>query len=316
MGFDRLLANDRGRILLVNLAETCRVKLLPAKLHKTALQRIQTGLEQLTDSPTEDDLLKVFRSAILTTAARMQVKGMECPDADTKLCAVLSFDKIRGLLEKVAMRFPDETSKIDIIIEGDAPDKTVAEAAKLLNRVAPRAGDLSLSEWGTIFWAAPEQEIDRLVASCAPDAPPMQVARALRDALGLIHMDFHLGHPNRHLFLFKATASLSEIDPQHALTASRPTTLDGWDNPRFCQLLLPPAPFFGGCGMTVNIASWKVEPGAAEVVCTPIPMRYFECSYIGPVDRSEFGTDADYLEMIAAGHDLDALVHYLRDEAA
>lgn len=316
MGFDRLLAHERGHILLVNLAETCRVELLPPEVRKPVLKRLESGLASLRPTPAEKEILGVFREVILSTAARMQVKGVEGPDEDIKLSAVVSFDKIRGLLEKVRMRFPDRTGLIDAILATDAPDATVARAATLLNEIGPRALDLTLSEWGTLFWAAPMQEIDRLFTSCPPAASPMARARAIRDALGLIHLDYTLGDPNRHLFLFRATRSLAEIDPDHATNVSRPTTLDGWDNPRFCQPILPPAPFCHGCGMTVNIAEWQVEPGAAEVVSTPIPIRFFECSYIGPLDKSEFGPDSDFLKMILGSHKLHDLVDYLTNEAA
>ena len=316
MGFERLLGHDRGHILLINLTEMCLGGLLPTKLHKQALRKIRDELVQLSGPLTTDDYVDAFSRAILKTAARMQVKGTQSPPQDTVIAGVMSFDKIRGLLEKIAQRFPYLEDRIDAIVAPDAPDATVAKAAALINSVALRASDLTLSEWGTIFWAAPVQEIDRVIDICPMGSPPMTIARFLRDALGLIHMEYTLKHPNRHLFLFRAKESLGEIDPIQKVTVSRPTTLDGYSNPRFCQAILPPAPFFDGCGMTVNIANWDVEPGAAELVCTPIPVHFFECSYVGPVDKSEFGTDADYVKMILGTHDLGGLVDYLLKQAA
>lgn len=316
MGFHRLRGHDRGHILLINLAEMSQAGLLPTPLHKPALRSIRDELAKLSGKPSGDEVVDAFGRAILKTAARMQVKGVESPPANTVIAGVMSFDKIRGLLEKIAQRFPTLVTQIDGIVASDAPDATVAKAADIINRVAPRASDLTLSEWGTIFWAAPAQEVDRMLAGCPPGAPPTAIARSIRDTLGLIHMDYNLKHPNRHLFLFRAQKALTEIDPIHKLTVSRPTTLDGYSNPRFCQAILPPAPFFNGCGMTVNVANWLVRPGAAELVCTPIPVHFFTCSYIGPVDKSEFGPDSDFVKMIVRSHDLDALVDYLLKEAA
>lgn len=316
MGFDRLLAHNRAKILLVNLAETRRRELLPKDLSKSTLQSIQNGLAMLGASPKPVEVLNVFASVVFKSAPRLQAKGTEAPSGDTTLAAVVSFDKIRGLLEKILFRKADLKSQIEAIIAPDAPDGTVAKAADIINGHSARMSTLSLSEWGTIFWAAPTQEIDRLLATCAIGASPMQVARFLRDALGLVHMEFDLTHPDRHLFLFRATASIDEILAEEALIVSRPTTLDGWDNRRFCQPLLPPSPFYEGCGMTVDIADYKVCPGAAEVVCSALPIKFFEVSYLGPVDRSAFGDDADFVEMIREGHDLEELVDYLTSLAA
>jgi len=316
MGFNRLLAHDRAKILLVNLAETGRRKLLPDDLRKPTLKSIQSGLAALGDTPTPEEVLRVFASVVFKSATRLQAKGTQAPSGDTTLAAVVSFDKIRGLLEKILFRKAGLKSQIEAIIAPDAPDATVAKAADIINGHAGRMSTLSLSDWGTIFWAAPTQEIERLMATCAAGAPPMQVARLLRDALGLVHMEFDLTHPDRHLFLFKATAPIDEILIDEDLVVSRPTTLDGWDNRRFCQPLLPPSPFYEGCGMTVDIADFKVSPGAAEVVCSALPIKFFEVSYIGPVDKSEFGADADFIEMIREGHVLEELVDYLTAMAA
>lgn len=316
MGFSRLLCHDHAKILLVNLAEMGRLKLLPDELCKPTLKSIQSGLAALSDAPAPEEVLKVFASVVFKSATRLQAKGTEAPSGDTTLAAVVSFDKIRGLLEKIVFRKPSLKSRIDAIIAPDAPDATVAKAADIINGHAGRMSTLSLSEWGTIFWAAPAQEIDRLVATCASGSSPMQVARALRDALGLVHMEFDLTHPDRHLFLFRATASIDEILANEDFVVSRPTTLDGWDNRRFCQPLLPPSPFCDGCGMTVDIAGFKVSPGAAEVVCSALPIKFFEISYIGPVDKSEFGADSDFLELIREGRDLEDFVDYLTDLAA
>jgi hypothetical protein len=316
MGFDRLLAHDRAKILLVNLAETQRRKLLPKTLRKPVLKEIHKGLAALGTRPTPEEILQVFKNVVFRSATRLQAKGVERPADDTTLAAVVSFDKVRGLLEKVLFRRPDLKSQIDAIIAPDAPDATVSKAAGIINRHSPRMSTLSLSEWGTIFWAAPTEEIDRLLSICAAGSNPMQVARFLRDSLGLIHMKFDLTHPDRHLFLFRAKASIANIVADEDFIVTRPTTLDGWDNPRFCQPLLPPAPFQDGCGMTVDIADYKCSPGAAEVVCSALPIKFFDISYLGPVDKSSFGSDSDFVDLIREGQDLNDLVDYLSALAA
>jgi hypothetical protein len=110
------------------------------------------------------------------------------------------------MLEKRSQRMRNLQRIVDTITAFGGPEATVAKAADLINLHAIRNGDITLSEWGTIFWAAPSREVDRLTAQCNDTlgAPTnAQIARHLRDALGLVHLDFDRLDDGRRIFIMR-----------------------------------------------------------------------------------------------------------------
>lgn len=71
MGFDRLLAHDRAKILLVNLAETGRRDLLPDDLRKPVLQSIQSGLAAREGAGRRNRSTRAAKRWPLRKAARL-----------------------------------------------------------------------------------------------------------------------------------------------------------------------------------------------------------------------------------------------------
>lgn len=311
MSFSRLLTEDIGKIILVNLHHTARSKLVSDATLSSALANLHSKLSAFSSAPTTEEIWQTFRSGLFGTPTRFQVQGRESPRRSTSISAVVAFDKVRAFLDKIAHRAPRYRGQVDAMTAPDAPDGTVAKAADLINSIAPRAPDFTLSDWNTVFWAAPSSEVDRIQADCLRligRLQPSAQARHLRDALGLVQLDADIADPNRHIFLFEGRVSLSELAKTHRLLfrCARPTTLDGWDNRRFCQPGLSPPPV-AGCGMTVNLANGAFGPGAAELVSTPVPIMHFECRYVGPLDGSDFGTDAEYLAVLLRSGDLSAM---------
>jgi hypothetical protein len=134
--------------------------------------------------------------------------------------------------------------------------------------------------------------------------------------LGLWHINPTGAHPDRHLFLFATRLPLADIRSSgQAFTSARPSTLDGFDNPRFSQRRFE-RPWPLGWGMTVDIGGGTFATGLPEVIATQLSLASFECRYIGPVSGSHFGTDDAYLAILAPGADLDAMADALDAAAA
>lgn len=319
MTYARLLGHEVGSIILVNLHHTLNSDLVSEATLKGALVNLHAELAVLTTAPHPNKIRLAFRRGLFAAPTRFQVRGKEVPRKSIKISAVVAFDKIRAILEKIAQRASRYSARIDAMLEPDAKDTTVSKAADLINAVAPRMPDLTLSDWGTIFWAVPSTEVARIQArsSSSTDALPSTEARQLRNELGLVHIDAVGNDPDRHIFVFEGKVSLSHLERDDRLLfrCARPTTLDGWDNRRFCQPMLS-VPKVSGCGLTVDLANGTFGPGAAELVSTPLAIRHFECRYVGPLDAVDDGSDASYLDLLAEGGDLSAMAAELDGAAA
>lgn len=302
MGFDRLLASDRGRIILVNLHHTIASAILPSPLARECLVRLRDQLRMLGPVPTDSDILAAFRAALFRPAARFQVRSTERPDVDVSICAVVGFEKISALLWKVAQRDGSFEARVGVVTDPAAPRATVAMAASLLNRATRYMPDLTLSDSDTIFWATPEREFDRLIAdwgaarTTAPGGG--NPAGYVRDKLGLVHLDAVAPNTARHLFAMRGTMRLSDIGRSVRFQCARPSTLDGFDNPRFRQSL-PATPAHPGCGLTVDLHLGSFGIGAAELVSTPLSLAFFQCEYIGELLTPPDGSDADYVAVLS-----------------
>lgn len=318
MSFKTLLSSDAAKIILVNLHYTAMHSILPDDVRDKALTEIHARLGLLSDPVDIDAIKEVFGDVIFRSGFEFQLRAVQRPSEDERAGAVVAFDKVKTLLRQIHKAIfrdhPDRAATIQVILHPHAPSATVAEAAPLINEFVPLLAGRTFSDANRIWWGAPLSDIEPILTASDPAAGARGIAdkaHALRDRLGLCHINPGLGDVDRHLFLFRTRMTLAEIRSAGQVFASaRPSTLDGFDNPRFSQRLFR-RPWRDGWGMTVDLTGGGFGVGLPEMIATQISLSSFECAYVGELTGSDFGPDRAYLATLAAGGDVEAMAEEL-----
>ena len=156
--------------------------------------------------------------------------------------------------------------------------------------------ELTISNVNLLIWGTPLDVLDSAIND--PTLPADKRASRVRDALGLVHLNPGPMDPERHLFVFRSNQTLAAIRalPSY-FSVARPTTLDGFDNHRFCQRDLGGR--LPGWGNTVDVGSGICRTGFPEVVLTPMSVSHFTCEYLGKLSAAHFANDTRYLGLLA-----------------
>lgn len=304
MTFRNLLGNAVGRIILANLHYLVDDNLLDDELRDAALSRLHGELTILSPGATADQLTDAFSRALHVSDPVFQVQSTEWPDEDHRIAMVLDFTRVRAILAQILRRIQArdaaQATRIRAILRPDVRGAPIADAAAVINELSPGLSELTLSDPNRVLWGARVDEVDRILHETAADHArgPRLRARRLRDVLGLIHVNPRKRDLARHLFLFRSEHSLSKIRarPTH-FSCARPSTLDGFDNRRFCQPHLQP--WQSGWGMTIDIDANRCSVGLPEIVLSPLSLYHFQCEYVGKITGAAFGPDEEYLAMLA-----------------
>jgi hypothetical protein len=309
VSFNRLLATDRGKIVLVNLHQTVQAELIEGDLCAEILRLLAGAFERLPDAYSAGDIERVI-SEIVWSDERYQLAAQETLDEGVHIAAVKPYDDLLPLLQRIrklriSARLDEE---IRSAIAEFAPEQALRRGIEILNERAPEAPQLTIGRGFNIFWATTLEAV-RATAAQERSAP-----HVLRDRLGLVHFDPAKWKRGLHLIVFEATLPIGQL-PTAAFRAARPTTLDGFDNPRFRQYR-PPDMAPRGYGATVDITDGDYALGLPEIVSTEIPIQAnFTCRYLGRVIEGPRGTDEGFVDFLSQGADLQAMARTL-DAAA
>lgn len=303
MTFHNLLGADVGRIMLANLHHMVTQAVLPPDLRDSAIKDIYAQLAVLPPGANADDMKAAIGNAIFVEDPLYHCRSHEWPDEDHRFAMVLDFRKVQRLLQQVRLRLEPRLPRLQGVFaaarRSDAKPAAMRDAADVLNTYAVGLGGISITDPNRVLWGTRLEEVDKLISET--DADPglgrSQRARRLRDVLGLVHIDFPPGMLERHLFLFRSEGTLAELrnSPTY-YSCARPTALDGFTNPRFCQPHLIPWP--RGWGMTIDVTGGACQVGLPEVVMNSLPLERFRCEYMGEVRGASFGPHAAYLALL------------------
>jgi hypothetical protein len=180
---------------------------------------------------------------------------------------------------------------------------------------------LSIGGLFDFFWATSAHSVKELENSVRAGAlpghvdtsnPPPELAERIRDFLGLAHIRPDDRGEGQHVFLFEARATLEEIASDIDFRVARPTTIDGFDNPRFRQRRPNSGDIVEGCGMTVNLNGGEFCIGAPELVSTEISiMKYFHCRWVGKIGTEPRGSDQAFVDFLRENRDLKLMADTL-----
>lgn len=303
MTFHRLKAVPTGAIVLVNLHYMIADGLLDARLRKSALRSMKRALGRTSATPDAGSLKRALQSALFVERPVYQVGSIQRPALDKAVAMVVDFGRVRGLLRSFGRRIDDDglLGRIDALCRSDVDRSDIPNAADLINLLAPNIREITLKDPNMVLWGASVPALDAAIATFMADPAigAAGLAGRVRDLLGLVHIKPARRSRSRHLFLFRGNQTLETIRQRPTLfRCARPSTLDGFDNPRFCQPHLA-TPWEHGWGTTIDIAARRLAIGLPEVVVNPLSVCEFTCSYLGEVPDSAFGTDRAYLAVLA-----------------
>lgn len=300
MSFQKLVGNPKSRILLANLHDMAYSSLLGPLVQKTALKSLHSKLLTLSSNPQHKSVLKAFGSTLHADGVNYKILSEETPAETERIALVVDYSKVRKVLVQAIRRIrtsnPSEHAVMQTALSSRASTLALRNAAGAINRLKLGLGGLTINDVYQVIWGTPLDCVDALLSD--PSVPPDSRANRLRDVLGLIHLAPGPIAPERHMFVFRSDLTLAQIRslPSH-FEVARPTTLDGYDNHRFCQKDLGGRR--PGWGNTVDIAAGNCCCGFPEVVLTPMSISHFTCEYIGELAPTSFASDGRYFSLLA-----------------
>lgn len=294
MGFHRLLETAHGQIVLLNLRETIHEGLLDEEVAGEFLRKTGLKLQALPSAHVEDDLVAAL-GEVVWSDPRYMISARETPSSTLHIAAVRTLSDVLPALKRIRkVHAPPELASLF-----DPPTSTALHAAaRLLNQYSTMMPHLTLGEGFNAFWATTREAIEEI------EAGSTDPAHDVRDILGLVqHNPSKIGGPIP-LFLFEGVAPLGALPNRDAFRCARPTTLDGFNNPRFRQAR-PHGFAENGCGATVDIRGGAYSVGVPEIISTEMPLRgQLKCRYLGKVLRDPAGNDTDFIRFLAGGRTL------------
>jgi len=297
MALDKLLRSKRGKMLLVNAADMVELALLDGRIQRMAIRGLKLVLGRLSSRPTATALVKGVGAMLFQRASFFHLAARERPPASTYIAAVRSLEELKPILH-VSKKVHRKDREIRNVLSPKPTAKAIARVGDIINRY-PKLDKAILGYQFDLFWGTTNEEVQDVERKSGGGD---SFAHALRDRLGLAHLIPKLGAPKRHLFVFEATRALADIQRDSDFIVARPTTIEGFDNPRFRQR----RPFRldepWGFGLTVDLTSGIFADGAPEVVASPVRIGgNFVCRYAGCVSRLAKGTDDDFLKFLSRG---------------
>jgi hypothetical protein len=303
----KLSATTRGKLLLVNAYDLLQAELLEPRKLLLALRGLRRVARKLPDGYTDAQLVSCLAGLRNPVAPLFQAIANELPPDDLTITAVRTFDDVRTMLTEIQKVHKDDR-RIRAALAPRPPVNAIRSAADTLNEYIPRMPSLALGIPFNLFWATTIDEITSLERKSG--AGDNTIANDVRDRLGLCHI-----HPDRHgrtphLFVFEGLRTLGEMRADGDFRITRPTIIDGFDNPRFRQLTSDCSTKLKGCGLTVDLHGGVFADGAPELVATKIPVKgNFRCRWIGNVSSMPGGTDDTFLDFISCQRSLPEIEH-------
>jgi hypothetical protein len=224
-----------------------------------------------------------------------KVMGVEEPPDATLLCAVVEFGAIQSILRFIKSVDKGKSyPRIDNALARKPTLRAIAGAADIINQAANDMGALLLARERNIFWATTATAFTNMEADAQTKGVSCPCTE-FRNILGLGHIEPYSRTRPRAMFVFEALRPLAAMRKEFRV--ARPTTIDGFSNPRFRQIWgLPPRS--QGSGVTVHLKAGFGD-GAPEFVATAIPIRgNFRCRFLGNLSSSAPGTDDEFLDYL------------------
>lgn len=301
MSFRRLLDNDLGRIVLLNLRETIRADILDTHVEVgPLLGKLRDALARLVPGYGPDALNDAIGGIVWSDPSTYQFAARETPSISLRIAAVRPYDEIKLLLEKI--RTVHRLPALASALAPDPTDEALSTAADLITEYSQDMPKLAMGRTYDFFWASIADEVAAIEKTTADKPAAIRrhmTPRLLRDRLGLVHLRPSRAGKPIPLFVFEAKASLTELGHPKAFRVSRPTTLDGFDNPRFRQQATTRTEQ-DGCGATVDLSEGLYGDGLPEMVSREIALLgRFECRYVGRLATDAVGSDKDFVSFLA-----------------
>jgi hypothetical protein len=317
MSISRLLETDRGKILLVNTFDMAEEGLLEHERLRLAIKGLKAALRALSPARVygEEELVQAIAQKVYPNSQRLHANGTERPAGTIHIAAVRTFPEIATLLLRVQKNHPDDIA-IRRVLRPRASDEAIADAARLINRYCDRLPQLEVGGLRNFFWATSldrlrdvEQEFFDMLRNGVVGLSPEELPNYVRDMLGLAHISPDPYGQPCHLFVFEGQMTLDEMAARVDFRCARPTTIDGFENPRFRQRRPPSAALALGFGMTVNLGRGVYGDGLPELVSTGISIAgHFKCRHLGKVSRMPLGSDVDFVDFLQGGRDLSLMI--------
>jgi hypothetical protein len=311
-----LSTTTRGKILLVNAYDLLQAGLLTPRKLRLALRGLRRTLHSLPDKHEDKQLISSLAALRNSVASLFQAIANEGPPDHLTIAAVRTFDDVKAMLTEI-QKVHKEDRRIRAALAPKPPESAIRLAAEALNEYIPRMPALALGIPFNLFWATTREAITSIEGKSATG----DVANRIRDRLGLCHIEPDNRGRRPHIFVFEGLRPLREMRREADFRVSRPTLIDGFDNPRFRQLTKHCRGAIQGCGLTVDLDRGMFADGAPELVATKIPMKdNFRCRWIGEVSSMASGTDDVFLEFICRSRSLsdferEVMTKPLRDVA-
>jgi hypothetical protein len=301
----KLTGTIRGKILLVNVYDLVRSNLLDPKNLRLALRGMRMALRKAPNPCTEDELISHLSLLRNSMATKFQAIASERPGGHVTIAAIRSFDDIKPMLFEI-----EKVHKVDRRVRAALaprpPAEVIRAVAGVINEYIPKMPTLALGIPFNLFWATTIDAVRTLEREASESGQP--IGELIRNYLGLGHVQPDGSGRARHLFVFEGLRPLGEMQPGEGFRIARPTTIDGFDNPRFRQSMGSSTQAVSGCGLTVKLGEPHFADGAPELVSTKIPLKgNFSCRWIGEVASRPPGNDHSFLEFLRSGRSLDEI---------
>jgi hypothetical protein len=295
MGLEALTSSVRGSILLLNVFDTIKERLLEPRDEKNALLGLAETIDGLSDPSDHDLVMKELFKGLGPQSHRYQVAAVRTAPSDVHLAAVRGFDDVKELLKQIAKKHKWDR-RLRNAIAANATASALRDAASIINHYSDEMTRLLLSGPYNIFFATTRRAFstaESLLAGMGDD----EAATAIRDHLGLVQVEPISSLQPMPLFVFESLKTVGEMENEFRV--ARPTTIDGFDNRRFRQSWSKRAyAQASGGGLTVYLRPGFGE-GMPEFVATGLPLKgNFKCRYLGSVLRPAAGNDVEFLSYL------------------
>ena len=318
MPVGRLLATDRGKILLVNAYDMAQSNLLPKARLRLAIRGLKAAVRSLPDPYCEATLVNTIGAYVYPHSSLLHANGTEYPDEDIHFAVVRTFDDVAALLRRIQKSYPNDRSVRRALLPR-ASDKIRVDAARIVNDYTARLQHLTIGGPYNFFWATTRSQLREIehdfmsaMSNNLAGVSPEDLANYVRDVLGLSHIQPDYWGCEKDIYAFETIVTLKQIRTRVDFRSARPTTIDGFDNPRFRQLLPVTPRHRKGFGLTVDLADGKFADGVPEVVSTEIPLfQNFVCRWLGKVSTRTEGEDGAFVQFLRNGRDLQSMTDYL-----
>ncbi len=297
MEFQKLTQTPFGRILLNNAAMAVRCRILTPREQRLALRALSRALQSMPKRYSASRLKRELFSQFQNRAYQFQVAGVETPDRDTYIASVGRFELIKEFLTQIGA-VDKNNRRVRSALAPHPSEQALRGAADVINEFSNTMDVLVLKGAHNIFFATAKTVLDDIEGRARRLA--RHPVNEVRDVLGLCHIHPISPVEPRPVFVFESVRPVAEFSSQFRI--ARPTTIDGFDNPRFRQEWPTAHDRAKGSGLTVFLKH-GFDAGAPEYVATGIALKdNFRCRYLGAVDTMPVGTDLEFIKFLMKDH--------------